>query len=109
MISRTAIVAACLVSLAGTPGAWAETIYLTAARMVDPVAGKVVDKPAIVIKDDRIVSVGTAGSLAAPEDARKVDLGAETILPGLIDMHTHITNRADKAGYEKLGISVPAQ
>ncbi|HEX4508054.1 MAG TPA: amidohydrolase family protein [Alphaproteobacteria bacterium] len=109
MISRTAVVAVCLSALTGIPGAQAETIYLTAARMVDPVAGKVVDKPAIVIKDDKIVSVGTAGSLAAPEDARKVDLGQETILPGLIDMHTHITSRSDKAGYERLGVSVPAQ
>jgi len=109
MISKSAVIAACLTALAGIPGAHAETIYLTAARMIDPVAGKAVDKPAIVIKDDRIVSVGTAGSLAVPEDARKLDLGGETILPGLIDMHVHITSRHDKAGYEKLGISVPAQ
>jgi imidazolonepropionase-like amidohydrolase len=87
----------------------AETIYLTAAHMVDPAAGKVVDSPAMIVKDDKIVSVGTAATLAVPAEARKIDLAGQTILPGLIDMHTHITSRPDKAGYEKLGISVPAQ
>jgi len=109
MISKLALIVAGLSALPGITAARADTIYLTAARLVDPVAGKMVDKPAVVIKDDRIVSVGTAGTLAVPEDARRVDLGGETILPGLIDMHTHITNRHDKAGYEKLGVSVPAQ
>src|SRR5476649_2456151 len=71
----------------------AETIYLTAAHMVDSAAGRVVNAPAVVIKDDKIVSVGTAASLPAPADARKIDLGGATILPGLIDMHTHITSR----------------
>ena len=89
-------------------GVDAETIYLTAAHMVDPVGGKVVNAPAVVIKDDKIVSVGTAASLPAPVDARKIDLGGATILPGLIDMHTHITSRPDRAGYQSLAISVPA-
>jgi len=109
MTYKLALIVAGLSALTSILPAQAETIYLTAAKMVDPVAGKVVEKPAIVIKDDRIVSVGTAGSLAVPEDARKVDLSGETILPGLIDMHTHITNRPDKEGYESLGVSIPAQ
>ena len=102
------VVSTLLLALAASRGAEAETIYLTAAHMVDPAAGKVVDMPAIVIKDDKILSVGTAAALAAPADARKIDLPGQTILPGLIDMHTHITSRPDKAGYEKLSISVPA-
>jgi imidazolonepropionase-like amidohydrolase len=104
----TNIIAAALLSFAALGGARAETIYLTAAHMVDPAAGKAIDSPAVIIKDDRIVSVGTAASLAAPADARKIDLPGQTILPGLIDMHTHITGRPDKAGYERLSISVPA-
>jgi imidazolonepropionase-like amidohydrolase len=104
----TNIFAAALLSFTALGGARAETIYLTAAHMVDPAAGKAIDSPAVIIKDDRIVSVGTAASLAAPADARKIDLPGQTILPGLIDMHTHITGRPDKAGYERLSISVPA-
>ncbi|QUD86414.1 Xaa-Pro dipeptidase [Phenylobacterium montanum] len=87
----------------------AETIYLTAAKMVDPASGSVISSPAVLIKDEHIVQVGTAASLAAPADARRIDLGAETILPGFIDMHTHITSRPDSEGYQGLGVSVPSQ
>jgi imidazolonepropionase-like amidohydrolase len=97
-----------LVVFSAASGARAETIYLTAAHMVDPVGGKVVNAPAVVIKDDKIASVGTAASLPAPADARKIDLSGATILPGLIDMHTHITSRPDKEGYERLSVSLPA-
>jgi imidazolonepropionase-like amidohydrolase len=86
-----------------------ETLYLTAGRMIDPQAGKAVENPAVVIKDDRIVAVGTAAALPAPPEARRVDLGGQTILPGLIDMHTHITLRPQDEGYQSLGVSVPAQ
>ncbi|MDR3507132.1 MAG: amidohydrolase family protein [Caulobacteraceae bacterium] len=87
----------------------AETLYLTAAHMVDPVTGTVIADPAVLIKDDHIVQVGSKSSLPAPEGARRVDLGAETILPGLIDMHTHITARPDSEGYQGLAVTVPAE
>jgi imidazolonepropionase-like amidohydrolase len=87
----------------------ARSIYLTAARMIDPVAGAVIDSPAVVIESDRITAVGTKASLAAPSDARRIDLAGATILPGLIDMHVHITSRADTFGYAGLAVSVPAQ
>ena len=98
-----------LAVFSAAPSVQAETIYLTAAHMVDPAGGKVVNAPTVVIKDDKIVSVGTASSLPAPAGARKIDLGGATILPGLIDMHTHITIRSDKLGYQRLGISLPAE
>ncbi len=102
------IIGACALLLSGA-GAQAETIYLTAARMVDPVGGKVVANPAVVIVDDKVTAVGTAGSLAVPEGARRIDLAGKTILPGLIDMHTHITSRSDMGGYRALAVSVPAE
>jgi imidazolonepropionase-like amidohydrolase len=95
--------------LLGVSSARAETIYLTAARMVDPVAGKVIANPAVVITDDKVTAVGTASGLPAPAGARHIDLAGLTILPGLIDMHTHITVRADMGGYRALGVSIPSQ
>jgi len=77
--------------------------------MIDPASGKTVSSPAVIIRDDRIVSVGLAASLPAPVDARRIDLGSATILPGLIDMHTHITSRPDKAGYGRLTVSTSAE
>jgi imidazolonepropionase-like amidohydrolase len=91
-----------------TSAAEAETIYLTAARMIDPASGQAVADPAVVITDDKVTAVGTAGSLAVPAGARRIDLAGETILPGLIDMHTHITSRADLHGYASLSVTAPA-
>jgi imidazolonepropionase-like amidohydrolase len=107
-MSFKSVALACGLVLAGA-GARAETIYLTAARMVDPAAGKVVADPAVVIVDDRVTAVGTAGALAPPAGARRIDLAGKTILPGLIDMHTHITSRSDMHGYRALAVSVPAE
>jgi imidazolonepropionase-like amidohydrolase len=81
MKSKLAVLAACMSTLTGIAIANAETIYLTAAKMVDPVAGKVIESPAVIITDDRIVSVGTAGSLAVPADASKIDLAAKPFCP----------------------------
>jgi len=86
----------------------AATIYLTAAGMVDPASGQVVANPAVVITDDKVTAVGTAGALPGPPGARRIDLAGETILPGLIDMHTHITSRSDLHGYRALTVTAPA-
>jgi imidazolonepropionase-like amidohydrolase len=83
----------------------AETIWLTAAKMIDPAHGATVTSPAVLIEGDRIKAVGTTATLPAPAGATVIDLGSETLLPGLIDMHTHITHNADEHGYAALGIS----
>ncbi|MBS0505064.1 MAG: amidohydrolase family protein [Proteobacteria bacterium] len=78
----------------------AETVVVTAARMVDVLAGKTVDNPVVVITNGRIASVSTGG--AVPADARRIDLAGKTILPGLIDMHVHLTSLAEIGGYRGL-------
>ncbi|MCB2113742.1 MAG: amidohydrolase family protein [Parvularculaceae bacterium] len=89
-------------ALAATPALAAPT-YITAARMIDPASGKVVTDPAITIENGKILSVGTKSNLAAPAGAESVDLGAMTILPGLIDMHTHLIGNAGVFGYASIG------
>jgi imidazolonepropionase-like amidohydrolase len=64
------------------------TVALRAARMLDVRTGLFVNNPVILIEDDKIVSAGS--NLAIPAGAQVLDLGNVTLLPGLIDCHTHV-------------------
>lgn len=79
--------------------AQAETIVVTADRMVDVVAGKTLANPVVVITDGRITSVSGAN---IPADAKRIDLPGMTILPGLIDMHVHLDSSPVYGGYNSL-------
>lgn len=83
--------------------AFASPTYVTAARMIDPATGKVVANPAILIDGGRIQSVGSALTMKPPAGAETIDLGEKTILPGLIDMHTHVIGNAALGGYNSIG------
>jgi imidazolonepropionase-like amidohydrolase len=81
--------------------AQAETVVVTADRMVDVLAGRVVERPQVVITDGRISAVGRQGD-AAPPGARRLDLAGKTLLPGLIDMHVHLDSNPRYGGYTGL-------
>ncbi|PZO89258.1 MAG: Xaa-Pro dipeptidase [Sphingomonas sanxanigenens] len=84
--------------------AQAETVVVTAAKMIDVIGGKTVDEPVVVITDGRIASVvGRGGGRPQiPAGAKRIDLPGKTILPGLIDMHVHLTGLAEIGGYRGL-------
>src|SRR4051794_25405906 len=76
---------------------------VTADRMLDVATGRYVDHPAILIGDDgRIQQVGSLASMQLPAGVRHIDLPGETLLPGLIDMHVHLTSLAEIGGYQGL-------
>ena len=84
---------------------------LTAARLLDVRAGRVVTGQALLVKDDVIEAVGPLASVQAkaPAKAPVRDLGAATLLPGLLDAHDHLTGSASVHGYRNLGVSVPTR
>jgi imidazolonepropionase-like amidohydrolase len=85
---RFAAIALCLA--AGSP-APCEVLVLKAARLVDA-ARRTPLRPAMIrIEGDRIAEVGA--QVAVPAGARVLELGDATLLPGFIDLHTHLTNR----------------
>jgi imidazolonepropionase-like amidohydrolase len=61
-----------------------------AARLLDPRSGKVVAPAAVLIEQNKIKQVGLASELSLPSGAKVIDLGSATLLPGLIDAHTHL-------------------
>ena len=100
-LTSLALAAAILVS---STSALAQTIVLTADAMVDAKTGRLVQDPAITITDGVITRVAT-GDAPEVEGAEYVDLEGMTILPGLIDMHVHLTSDHDTHGYRRLAIS----
>jgi imidazolonepropionase-like amidohydrolase len=70
-----------------------KTRVITAARLIDGTGSKPLGRAVVVVTGEKIVRVGTAGSLTIPEGAEIIDLGDVTLLPGLIDTHTHIAGR----------------
>jgi len=64
--------------------------------MFDPGAGRVVADAVVVIEGERVAEAGAG--LQVPQGARVYDLGDVTLLPGLVDAHTHLTYHFDKTG-----------
>ena len=95
------ILLAMLAALSGA-AATAATTVVTADRMLDVLTGKMVDRPAIVVVDGRIKAVLTQGDAAIPQDATRIALPGETLLPGLIDMHVHLDADPRIDGYRVL-------
>ena len=81
--------------------AQAATVAVSADRLLDVASGKYVDKPMVVIVDGRISAVEHQGE-AVPAGAERVDLPGVTLLPGLIDMHVHLTSSPLFGGYNRL-------
>lgn len=95
-----------LIVLIGTlvSTAVADVVVVTADHMIDVNSGRTVDRPQITIQDGRIQSIGTQGAPVA-SDARRVDLGHVTLMPGFIDMHVHLTSDPSLGGYKSLAFT----
>jgi imidazolonepropionase-like amidohydrolase len=80
---------------------------IRAGHMIDVTAGKVLKDQVIIVRGDHIEAVGASGSVQIPAGAKVVDLSNSTVLPGLIDTHTHITSDPTLPPYHRYGLSYP--
>ena len=111
MLSRRLHVFILLLSCIGV--SWAQqappapkTVVIRAGHLLDVKTGKTLTNQTILIQGDKIASVGA--DTQVPAGAQVVDLSNATVLPGLIDAHTHITFNPN-FGYSRLAISVPRE
>lgn len=76
------------------------TVVLKAARLIDGTGAAAINNAVVIVTDNEITGVGSAGSVRIPANARMIDLGDVTLMPGFIDAHTHLIGRTlgDPAG-----------
>ncbi|MEC7083250.1 Xaa-Pro dipeptidase [Alteromonas macleodii] len=86
---------------------FAETTVITADRMIDVANGRVVKQAAVIVTDNIITASGRLKDLTVPNEATRIDLGNATLMPGLMDMHVHLTSDATRHGYKRLEVSLP--
>jgi len=70
----------------------AQVVVVKAGKLIDPDGATVLKDQIILIRDEKIEAVGH--DLPIPKDAQIIDLSGETVLPGLIDCHTHLADGA---------------
>lgn len=77
--------------------AQSEFKLIKAGRLIDPVKGAVLTNQYILVSHDTIAAIGP--SISLPAGAELIDLSDATVLPGLIDCHTHITSQPSNDYY----------
>ena len=79
-------------------------------KLLDVRSGKELSDQVVVFDEAGVITtIGPAATTALPAGVTARDLSAETCLPGLIDVHVHLTHNASDHGYRALGISVPRE
>ena len=83
----------------------AQNMVIKGATILDVTNGDLIKNHVVIVKDGRIDAVSPARSTDIPKGIEVVDLQGHTLLPGLIDMHVHLTSGGGYHGYERLKLT----
>src|SRR5437660_2660685 len=89
-------------AIAQSPPPAERVTVIRAGTLIDGVANEARHDQVIVVRGNRIASVGGAAATKIPQGAELIDLSRATVLPGMIDAHTHIYLQGEnpaKVGY----------
>ena len=83
----------------------AQNMVIKGATILDVTNGDLIKNHVVIVKDGRIDAVSAARSADIPKGIEVIDLQGHTLLPGLIDMHVHLTSGGGYHGYERLKLT----
>lgn len=86
---------------------FAQQTLINADAYIDVKKGKTIKHVAVLIDGNKIIQVGKQGKIKAEPDAQVINLKGKTLLPGLMDMHVHLTGDAEDNFLASRGNSVP--
>ena len=87
----------------------ARTIAIRAGRLFDSTTGQMLTRRVVVVTGDRIAEVGPEGTVKIPAGVQVIDLSQATVLPGLIDAHTHMFNTRGPTGTTEASMLIAVQ
>ena len=83
----------------------AQNMVIKGANILDVTNGDMIKNHVVIVKEGRIDAVSPARSADIPKGIEVIDLQGHTLLPGLIDMHVHLTSGGGYHGYERLKLT----